>query len=141
MDNRLLGLAKKAGLLEIGDDSVSQASRLKKTPLILSASDASDGSKRRARGYAEQSDSIHLVIPSSKEELSALIGRGSPGMLAILDTGIAARYAAMLALEDEALYGPAAGQLADKAQRLLKRQAEAKAHLKNKRTGKRRTKQ
>jgi ribosomal protein L7Ae-like RNA K-turn-binding protein len=139
MDNRLLGIAKKAGLLEIGDESVGHAARIKKAKVILSASDASDGSKRRARGYAEQYGSIHLILPSSKEELAAVIGRGSPGMLAILDAGIASKYVSLLAQENASEYGEAAGLLEAKAERVMKRRAEAKAHLRNKRTGKRRT--
>jgi len=141
MDIRLLGIAKKAGLLEIGDESVGHAARVGKAKVILSASDASDVSKRRARGYAEQYGSIHLVLPSSKEELGAVIGRGSPGMLAILDAGIAWKYVSMLAREDEAQYGEAADLLAGKARQAAKRKAEARAHIRNKRTGKRRTRQ
>jgi ribosomal protein L7Ae-like RNA K-turn-binding protein len=139
MDNRLLGIAKKAGLLEIGDESVSGAARVRKAKVILSACDASDGSKRRARGYAETCGSIHLILPSSKEELSAIIGRGLPGMLAILDAGIASKYVSLLAQEDAAQYGEAASRLAVKAERAIRRRAEAKAHVRNKRTGKRRT--
>jgi ribosomal protein L7Ae-like RNA K-turn-binding protein len=139
MDNRLLGIAKKAGLLEIGDESVSHAARIRKARVILSASDASDGSKRRAYGYAEQHGAVHLVLPSSKEELSAVIGRGSPGMLAILDAGIASKYVSLLAQEDAEQYGGAARLLAVKAERAMKRRAEARAHLRNKRTGKGRT--
>ena len=139
MDNRLLGLAKIAGLLEIGDESVNLAARLKKAKLILSACDASDGSKRRAHGYAELYGAVHLILPSSKEELSAVIGRGSPGMLAILDDGIASKYASLLAQEDQTQYAETAGLLAEKAERALRRRAEANAHIRNKRTGKRRT--
>ncbi|NLA86369.1 MAG: 50S ribosomal protein L7 [Clostridiales bacterium] len=141
MDNRLLGIAKKAGLLEIGDDSVGQAARSKKARVILSASDASEGSKRRARGYAEACGSIHLVLPSTKEELSLIVGRGSPGMLTILDAGIAAKYVSMLASGDPEQYGEAAGRLAVKAERVLQRRKETLAHKRNKRTGKRRTTQ
>jgi ribosomal protein L7Ae-like RNA K-turn-binding protein len=139
MDNRLLGIAKKAGLLEIGDESVGQAARAGKTKVILSACDASDGSKRRARGYAENYGSVHLILPSSKEDLAAIIGRGSPGMLAILDAGIASKYVSLLAREDAAQYGEIADLLAEKAERVMRRRAEAKTHLRNKRTGKRRT--
>jgi len=141
MDNRLLGIAKKAGMLEIGDESVGHAARSGKARVILSASDASEGSKRRARGYAEASGSIHLILPSTKDELSLIIGRGSPGMLTILDTGIAAKYVSMLAAADPHQYGEAAGRLAEKAERVRQRQKEALAHYRNKRTGKRRTAQ
>ena len=139
MDNRLLGLAKKAGLLEIGDESVGQAARARKAKLILSAVDASERSIRQARNYAEQCDAIHLVLPSTKEELSTIIGRGSPGMLAIMDIGLATTYASMLAELDPGQYSEAAGRLAEKAERVRQRQKEALTHLKNKRTGKGRT--
>ena len=141
MDNRLLGIAKKAGMLEIGDESVGQAARLRKAKVILSAADASDGSKRRAHGYAESCQAIHMILPSTKDELSLIIGRGSPGMLTILDAGIAAKYASMLAASDPEQYGEAAGRLAQKAERVRQRHKEAQAHLRNKRTGKRRTTQ
>jgi ribosomal protein L7Ae-like RNA K-turn-binding protein len=139
MDNRLLGIAKKAGMLEIGEESVGQAARARKAKVILSATDASDGSKRRAAGYGETYGITHLVLPSTKEELAFVIGRGSPGMVAILDAGIAAKYVSMLAASDPDQYSEAAGRLAEKAERVRQRQKEALAHLKNKRTGKRRT--
>ncbi len=141
MDNRMLGMAKKAGMLEIGDESVGHVARENKVIVILSALDASDGSKRRARNYAETYGAIHLILPSTKEELSAIIGRGSPGMLAILDVGIAAKYVSMLAELDSGQYSEAAGRLAEKAERVRQRRQEALTHLRNKRTGKRRTKQ
>jgi ribosomal protein L7Ae-like RNA K-turn-binding protein len=139
MDNRLLGIAKKAGLLEIGDESVGQAARARKAKVILSAADASDRSIRQARSYAEQCGAMHLVLPSTKEELGAIIGRGSPGMLTILDIGIAAKYVSILAESDPDQYSEAAGRLAEKAERVRQRQKEALTHLKNKRTGKGRT--
>lgn len=141
MDNRLLGIAKKAGFLEIGDESVGQAARAFKAKVILSAADASDRSKRQAESYAEQSGAIHLVLPSTKEELGAIIGRGSPGMLTIMDVGIASKYVSMLAALDSGQYSEAAGRLAEKAERVRQRQKEALTHIRNKRTGKRRTKQ
>lgn len=141
MDNRLLGIAKKAGLLEIGDDSVGRAARSGKAKVILSASDASEGSKRRARDYAETYGSVHLILPSTKEELGIIVGRGSPGMLTILDAGIAAKYVSMLAALNPGQYSEAAGRLAEKAERVRQRQKEALAHIRNKRTGKRRTTQ
>lgn len=139
MDNTLLGLAKKAGLLEIGGDSVEHAARLGKARVILSARDASDSSKRRAGTYAERYGLIHLVLPSEKEELGAVIGRGSPGMMTILDAGLAAKYVSALAQIDPAQYGPAAEQLEAKAERIRRRRKETAQRGRNKRTGRRRT--
>ena len=139
MDNALLGLAKKAGLLEIGGDSVEHAARLGKAWVILSARDASDGSKRRAGVYAERYRINHLVLPSTKEELGAIVGRGSPGTITILDAGIAAKYVSMLAQTDSAQYGQAASQLEVTAERIRKRKKESAQHARNKRTARGRT--
>lgn len=139
MDNTLLGIAKKAGLIEIGDECVNNAVRDRKAKVILSASNASDGSKRRASGYAQQHGLLHLVIPFTKEDLGAVIGRGMPGMIAILDAGIAAKYVAKLAQADPVQYGEAAAKLNEAAEQLQQRRKEALAHTRNKRTGKRRT--
>ena len=46
-----LGLAKKAGLLEIGEENTGAAIRGGKARLVLLASDASDNAGRRAEGF------------------------------------------------------------------------------------------
>jgi ribosomal protein L7Ae-like RNA K-turn-binding protein len=133
----LLGLAKKAGFLVVGGESVSAAVRTKKARALLSASDASPRSIRQAKGFADAGGIAHAVLPYTKEELGALAGRGSPGMLAITDIGIAAKLFAALAAGDER-YGAAAETLGAKAAKMLERRREALAHKRNLRTGKRR---
>lgn len=140
MDNTLLGLAKKAGLLEIGGESVGHAARLRKARVILSACDASDSSKRKAGTYAERYGLIHLVLPSTKEELGAIVGRGSPGIMTILDAGLAAKYVSTLAKTDPVQYGAAAAKLEDMAERKRKRRKEALSKGRNKQTCRGRTK-
>jgi ribosomal protein L7Ae-like RNA K-turn-binding protein len=88
----LLGIAKKAGLLAIGDESAGAAARAGKARAILSASDASDGSKRRAKAYAETCGAVHAIMPYDKTQLGMTVGRGTPGMLAILDAGLAGAF-------------------------------------------------
>ena len=44
----LIGLAKKAGKLEVGEEPVGAAARSKHARLILIASDAADNTRRRA---------------------------------------------------------------------------------------------
>lgn len=139
MDNTLLGLAKKAGLLEIGGDSVEHAARLGKARVILSARDASDGSKRRAGNYAERYGLTHIVLPSTKEELGAVVGRGAPGVITILDAGIAAKYVSALAQADPDQYDTAAAQLDAVAECLQRRRKKAAQNRRNKRTGRGRT--
>ncbi|MDR1217379.1 MAG: hypothetical protein LBJ99_02205 [Oscillospiraceae bacterium] len=99
MDNNLalLGIAKKAGLLAEGGELVSVAARDKKARVILSASDASDRSKRRAERLAAESGASRVELRFTKAELGAALGKGSPGMIAVNDAGLAAKLVSLLA--------------------------------------------
>jgi len=88
----LLGIAKKAGLLAIGSEQTAISARQGKAYLIISASDASAGTVRRAAANAELCDTKHLPVPYNKFELGSITGRGSPGVLAILDKGLAENF-------------------------------------------------
>ncbi|HHT17809.1 MAG TPA: 50S ribosomal protein L7 [Papillibacter sp.] len=141
MNNALLGLAKKAGLLEIGEDSVTRAVRAHKACVIFTASDASPNAQRRAGQLAAQRRCPHVSLPLTKEELGALVGRRTPGILAMTDAGLAHRYVSQLAQVDPEKYASDAEALRQRAERIAQRRKEMAAHLRNKRTGKRRTKQ
>ena len=85
----LLGRAKRAGRLVIGEESVKLEARANKTKLILTASDAGDSLKKRADNFARMAKCAHTTLPFSKDELGMLLGRGTPGILAITDNGMA----------------------------------------------------
>jgi len=85
----ILGMAKKAGLLAVGGEAAAAAARQGKAELIVTASDASESSVRRAKHYAEENDIAHLAVPYSMFELGKTAGRGSPGTIAFLDKGLA----------------------------------------------------
>ena len=106
----LLGLAKKAGRLEIGEEPVGAAARAHQARVLLLAADAAPNTVR--------------------------LGRSSCAMLAVTDFGFAAALAEKLAARDEERYGPAAQQLRAKADRALMRQREKRQHEKNMRQGK-----
>ena len=89
---RILGLAKKAGLLAVGTEPVETAAKLGKAVVILSASDASDRSKRNAQICAEMCGAEHIEVPYTKFDLGCMLGRGTPGMVAVLDAGLAAKF-------------------------------------------------
>jgi len=97
---RILGLARKAGFLEIGEDASETAARNGKAKLIISASDASERSLRNARINAEAGFAAYAIVPYTKFELGNVTGRGSPGTIAFLDNGLAVRFLQGLA-EDE----------------------------------------
>ena len=65
----LLGLAHKAGRVEIGEEPVGSAARAKKARIILVAGDAAASSVRRAMGFANVGSCLCLVIPATKEQL------------------------------------------------------------------------
>ena len=119
MDNAagILGLAKKAGKLEIGEESVSTAVRQSRARLIMSASDASAGSKEHADNLAASSGTVRIVLPYGKDELGSLLGRGSPGLIALTDLGMALSLAEKLAASHPQEYDDAVAALKKKQAR------------------------
>jgi len=85
----LLGMAKKAGKLAVGSEAAATAARRGEAKLIITASDASEGSVRRAKVNAEANGVKHIEVPFSMFELGTTAGRGSPGTIAFLDKGLA----------------------------------------------------
>lgn len=134
----MIGLAHKAGRVEIGEEPVGSAARAKKARIILVAGDAAASSVRRAMGFANTGSCLCLVIPASKEELGRALGRTSCAMAAITDMGFADAIAKKLAALDPQRFGSAAERMAVKAQRARERKLEQLAHEKNVRTGKKR---
>ena len=65
MDNvlHLLGIARKAGRVEVGEEPVGASARARQARLILVASDAADNSARRAAHFAPVSYT-HLTLPT-----------------------------------------------------------------------------
>ena len=132
----LLGLARKAGRLEIGEEPVGAVCRARQARLVLLASDAAANTNRRAAHFGEAGNVLWLEVPYSKAELGFHLGRGSCAMLAITDAGFAATVTEKLAARDPERYGPAAQQLRQKADRVLQRQKEKRQHEKNLQNGK-----
>jgi len=88
----LLGIAKKAGLLAIGSEQTAISARQGKARLIISASDASPGTVRRAKSNADTYEIKYVAVSYTKFEIGSITGRGSPGVLAILDKGLAESF-------------------------------------------------
>ena len=136
----LLGLAKKAGRLEAGEEPVGAAARARDARVILLASDAADNTVRRAGHFAEAGACLCAKIPATKDDLGRAVGRTSCAMLAITDIGFAEAAAKKLAAIDEAQFGELAERLSVKASRAAERKKEQARHDKNVRTGKKRSK-
>ncbi len=134
MDKALnyLSLARKAGLAELGEEPVGAITRTGKGYLVMVASDASDHTWRRAKSFVAGTAQQCLRLPFTKEELGFAVGRTSLAIAAITDAAMA------LALVNALTPVPTAVQatLAEKVEKLKKRQSEAKAHRRNVRFGK-----
>ena len=136
MDKALnyLALARKAGLAELGEEPVGAVARDGKAYLIAVASDASDHTWRRAKSYAAGTDQQCVRLKYTKDEMGFVIGRTSLAIAAITDPALA--LAMVNALGEPEKHKTAIAVLTDKAQRMKKRAAEAKAHQRNVRFGK-----
>ena len=128
----MIGLAKKAGRVEIGEEPVGSAARSRHARVILVASDAAASSVRRAYAFAQTGACLCLTIPADKDALGRALGRSSCAMAAITDVGFAASVAQQLALADPEAYGSAWQTLSAKAARAKKRRAEKHAPHKDK---------
>lgn len=129
----LLGLAKKAGRLEAGEEPVGAAARARDARLILLASDAAENSARRARRFAAAGACPCVVLDAPKDELGRAVGRSSCAMLAITDIGFAEAVAKRLAALDQERYGDVAETLSVKAARAAERKASKRRRGREKR--------
>lgn len=132
----LLGLANKAGKLEIGEEPTGAAARAGQAKLVLIAADAADNTVRRARHFAQSGGAAAIGIPFTKEELGGVVGRNSCAMLALTDAGLAAAFLKKLAAEQPEKYGEVLARMEEQAQKTQLRRRETLAHTKNIRTGK-----
>ena len=129
-----LALARKGGRAELGEEPVGAAARALKAHLILVAGDASDHTWRRAKSFAAGTDQQCIRLSCTKEEMGFVVGRTSLAIAAITDVQLA--LALVQALEEPEKYKDALEVLTVKAAKAKKRAAEAKAHKRNVRMGK-----
>ena len=137
MDSKVLNylaLAKKGRLVELGEEPVGAVARALKAHLIIVAGDASDHTWRRAKSFAAGTDQQCIRLDCTKEEMGFVVGRQSLAIAAITDAALA--LALVNSLGQSEKYKETLEVLNVKAVKAKKRQAEAKAHQKNIRKGK-----
>ena len=103
----LIGLARKAGRLAVGEDPVGEAVKSREGKLLLVACDAAENTIRRAGHMAER----HRALPHRPLHQGGLghtVGRSSCALLAFTDVGLACAAAEKLAAEDPGNMGAAA---------------------------------
>ena len=136
MDKALnyMGLARKAGRIELGEEPVGAAARAGKACLVLVAADAGDHTWRRAKSFVAGTNQQAVKVPFTKDELGLATGRTSLAIAAFTDPAMALAF--VKALPKQEAYSEQLQALENRTQRVRQRQQEAKAHEKNKRVGK-----
>ena len=134
----LLGLMRNANAAMIGETDTGAAARAQTAKLVVLASDASDNAQSRAKGFVYERNIPLITLPFTKMEISEHVGKSGCSMAAICDLGFADAFMKLLKELDEESYADTAQAISEKLKSQKQRQREAKAHEKNKRTGKRR---
>ena len=136
MDKALnyVGLARKAGLIELGEEPVGAVSRARKARLVVVAQDATDHTWRRAKSFVAGSEQICLRIPYTKDQLGQAVGRTELALAAFTDPALALAFCK--ALEHPERYKTEIESLEKLSTRIRQRKKEADAHKRNKKMGK-----
>lgn len=136
MDKALnyMALARKAGLIELGEEPVGAAARAQHARLVVVASDASDHTWRRAKSYVAGTSQECISVPFTKDEMGLAVGRQSLAIAAFTDPAMALAF--VKALGDPEKYNEALENLDKRTKRLRQHRAEEKAHQRNKKLGK-----
>ena len=136
MDKALnyIALARKAQLLELGEEPVGAITRTGKGYLVVVAKDASDHTWRRAKSFVAGTEQQCLRVPFTKEELGFVVGRTSLAIAAFTDVAMALAF--VKGLPDQEKVKKEAEILEAKSTKMRQRKKEADAHKRNVRFGK-----
>ena len=94
MDKALnyMSLARKAGLIELGEEPVGGATRALKARLVVVASDSGDHTWRRAKSFVAGTDQVSVRLPYTKDEMGQATGRTSLAIAAFTDAAMAVAF-------------------------------------------------
>ena len=136
MDRALnyVGLARRGGLIELGEEPVGAVARARKARLVVVAQDASDHTWRRAKSFVAGSEQICLRVPYTKDQLGQAVGRTELALAAFTDPALALAFCK--ALEQPDRYKTEIESLEKLSTRIRQRKKEADAHKRNKKMGK-----
>ncbi len=132
---KYIGLARKAGSIELGETNSGAVVRAGKAKLLIVAADSSDNAKSKAENFVYGRKTPLVSVPFTKEQISETTGVNGCSMAAFTDIGLASAFLSQLA-ESDPSYTSVAQQLAEKNEKAKKRKREAAAHERNKKIGK-----
>lgn len=97
----LLGLARRAGKVVIGNDPVRESIETGKAFLVLAASDISQNTEKKIRTAAKSSEDVtYIKVPRTKDEVSFSLGK-TCAVLAVIDKGFADKLCELISAEQK----------------------------------------
>ena len=135
-----LGIARKSGGIETGEDNSSGLVKAGRAKLLIVACDSSDGAKRRAEGYVYETGTVYVEVPYTKDEIAGITGKSGCSMAAVTDLGLAAAFMKALADEYGEKYSASYETVKAAMERAQKRKAEKGTKASRSKTGIRRKK-
>lgn len=84
----LLGIARRAGRLELGSAAAKDAVRKRRAKLLLLSSDLSERTTEGMRGEAERAGVRAVALSAGMDEVEFALGRRT-GIIAVSDEGFA----------------------------------------------------
>lgn len=129
-----LGLAMKAGKVEVGEEYIAMAARSGKAKVILIASDAGHNALVRAGNASGSGRCPEAKLPFTRDELGAALGRGPVSVAAITDISFASAFIDKLSGETGGLEDIKA-ELDGKNIKAMERAKEARRHQQKLRRG------
>ena len=140
MDDRaigLIGLMRRAGAIEIGEDNSGSAVSTGKAKLLLTAADASENALRHAERFTQGRRVITVPLHYTRDELGKALGIGGCSMAAVTDIGFANALMKALCEQKPEMYAETIEQRQAKAARRKKETAALKGGRRNdkRRTG------
>lgn len=124
---KYLGLARKVGLLAVGEEAAGNTMAAGKGKLLVLGSDASPNAQRRAETFCFGHRAPRMTLPWKKEELSRQLGKPGCSMLCFTDLALADQFAAALA-EELPEWKDTAELLAQRREKALRRKAAPRKH-------------
>lgn len=125
-----LGLAMKAGKVEVGEEYIAMSARAGKAKIILTASDAGHNALVRAENAAKAGHCPVAALPFTREELGAALGKAEVSCAAVTDISFASAFVDKLSAESGG-FEDARADLDEKNRKAQERSKEEKRHLRN----------
>lgn len=126
----LIGLARRAGKAELGEEKAVSAALDHKARLILVSADAAENTVKKVRRCAGEGNAPFVPIGLTKAELGRAVGMAGCAVVAVTDVGLAAAAMKKLSQTDPQRYGETAQALERKAEKNLRRKREKRQRQK-----------